>query len=109
MNKKSVITSTSIALLLLPAVGLAQPGLIGGNLTGLVGFIASVVLNVLWIGGVAFVVVMFMIAGFQYLSARGEQSKISQANNAVTYGLVGTVVIIVAWSILGIVRTQLGV
>ena len=109
MNKKIVIVSTSVILLALPIISLAQPGLIGGNLTGLVSFVASVILNMLWTGGVAFVVIMFMVSAFKYLTAQGDMNKVAEANRAVTFGLVGTGLVIVAWSILGIVRTQFGV
>ena len=112
-NKKIIASSVSAILLSLPAIvfaALPLPGVVGGNLTGLVDFIIdNVVLFILWSIAVAFVIIMFVIAGFKYLTAQGDPSKISEANKAVIWGLAGALVILVAYSIVSLVRTQLGV
>lgn len=37
-------------------------------------------------------VIMFIYAGFMYMTAAGDESKISKAKNAMTYAIVGMVV-----------------
>ena len=56
------------------------------------------VIDLIWIIFIGVTVVMFAIAGILYLTARGEPSKVSQANKAVIWGVVGVSVGILAWS-----------
>lgn len=114
MNKKIILSSTLAILLSLPVVSLglvipAPPGLLGGNLTGLASTVASVVTNILWTISVAFVIIMFVLAGFKYATAQSDSTKVSEATRAVVWGLAGTVVIILAYSIVSFVKNQLGI
>lgn len=109
MNKKIIGLSVLIILLILPVIGLAQPGQLGIPITTLIIDILNVALNVLWSIAVAFVIIMFTIAGFKYLTAQGDPSKISESNKAVIWGTVGTAVVVLAWSVIAVVRMQIGV
>lgn len=109
MNKKIGIISASVVALLLPAIGLAQPGVLTLPVTTVVDGIINVGLYILWAVAVAFVIIMFSIAGFKYLTAEGQQAKIDEANKAVIWGTVGTAVVVLAWSIVSLVRVQIGV
>lgn len=44
-------------------------------------------------------VITIIIAGFFYVTSRGDQARIVRAKNAITYGLVGLVVVIMAFTI----------
>ena len=116
MNKKFAISTLSI-FLLLPIISFAQgPILFPGtppltstvDLYTLAVLIASIILNATWVISVAFVIVQFIIAGFKFLSAQGNPQKIDEARHAVIWGTGGIVVILLAFSILVIMRVTLG-
>lgn len=109
MNKKLIIVS-SLATLFLPALGLAAvptvplPGLVT-DITVVVGAI----FNILWPLFAAFAVIMFIYAGFLFLSASGDSGKVGDARQAVLWGTVGIAVGLLAFSIPFIVKSLLGV
>jgi len=109
MNKKLAWLSL-VPLLALPVVGLAfdvltvpEPRVVNVNVVGLV----NLIFNFVWPIVVAVVIVLFILAGFIFLTAQGEPNKVAQARLAVVWGIVGVAVIILAYSIISIVRTQL--
>ena len=108
MKKYSIILSTA-GLLLLPTVIFAQPRAINLPIVTVVANLIATALTVVWMVAAAFVVIMFTIAGFKFLTAQGEGSKVNEARQAVIWGVVGVVVIILAWSIVTIVSIQFGV
>jgi len=104
----SVLASTG--LLLMPFVVLAQPpGSLSIPLTTFVANVAILIFDILWIVAATYVTIMFVIAGFKFSTAQGNMEKVKEARNAVIYGLVGTIVVILAWSMVAVIRTQLGV
>lgn len=114
MNKKIILVSTILSLL--PKIALAQilfPGIppltAGVDLFQLIIVVASVVLDATWIIAVAFVVVAFVIAGFKFLTAQGDPNKLHDARQAVIWGAGGVIVILLAFSILVVMRRTLGV
>ncbi len=109
MNKKLVILSVLAALLVFPFVSLAQPGVFGGSILLLVLGLVQTALTILWIVAAAFVVIMFVTAGFKFLTAQGDPTKLADARHAVVWGLVGAAVIVLAWSVIAVVRIQIGV
>lgn len=112
MDKKITILSSSTIVLLLPAVALAQnfnvPGVLNTTLLNTVIDVFGTALQVLWVVAMAVVIVMFVIAGFKFLTGQGDPGKMTEARQAVVWGLVGTAVIILAWSIVTIIRRELG-
>lgn len=110
MNEKIIKLSALSALLLTPTVAFAQPGPFPGTLVDVItDIVCETVFPILWIIAVAFVIIMFVIAGFKFLTAQGEASKVAEGRQAVVWGLVGAAVIILAWSVIFIVGTELGV
>jgi hypothetical protein len=63
----------------------------------------------MWIifGGIA--VIAFVVSGILFLTAGGAPEKVATARNAAIWGIAGVVVGILAYSILAIVGTALGV
>ena len=51
----------------------------------------------------AFAVICFVIAGILFLTAQGQAEKLTAARSAVIWGIVGVVVGLLAFSIIGIV------
>lgn len=55
---------------------------------------------------VPFIVFFIIYAGFLYVTARGNTSQVEQATRALTYAVIGGVIIIGAVTIAGIVRSM---
>lgn len=108
INKKIVISSAVSVLLALPAVIWAFTAPVTPSTTTLSDVIDGL-LNILWTVAVVVVIVVFILTGILFLTARGEPDKIKQARDAVVWGTVGTAVILISASILLIVRGLVGV
>ena len=110
MNKKLVTICALVALSTLPLSVFAVFNV--GNTTqpvqdqeiNPVDLINNVINKILWPVAVFIVVVLFIIAGFIYLTAHGEPGKIATANKAVAWGVVGVIVIAVAFSIIATIN-----
>jgi cytochrome bd-type quinol oxidase subunit 2 len=55
------------------------------------------------------VFIMFVIGGFNFLFAGGDQKKLEKARGTMTYAIIGVVVIVCAYLILLVVRAISGV
>lgn len=69
----------------------------------LVGFLQAL-LDVIMIFAVPLIVFMIIYAGFKYVMAQGNPGKVSEANKAIMYALVGGVLILGAWVILEVIQ-----
>lgn len=49
-------------------------------------------------------VIMFIYAGFMYMTAAGDESKITKAKNAMTYAIVGIVVAVLGFVVVATVQ-----
>ena len=61
------------------------------------------ILNVLIVIAVPIVVIFIILAGFKYVTARGNQNDIQDAHRALTYAVIGAVLIIGALAIAEII------
>lgn len=69
--------------------------------------INPIIANILIISGiVAFVTIL--LAGFTFISAAGDKAKTAQASQALTYGIIGLVVVVAAFVITRIMGAILG-
>ena len=109
MNKK-IIASTVTVLLTLPAVMLAfDPGTVPNAAPGLtINTLVDIIFSILWPVAVAFFIIMFVIAAFQFFTAQGDPGKVGSARQFVIWGIVGVVIALLAWSIPFIVRNTIG-
>ena len=110
MNKKIIAASTLAALLASPAFILAfSPGNIPNTVNTLtVGSLVDIIFSILWPIAVAFFIIMFILAAFQFATAQGDPGKLQAARSSVIFGVVGVVVALVAWSLVAIVRNMIG-
>jgi hypothetical protein len=108
--KNILLFSALIILLVLPLFSFAgfaaPPGDDGIKLSDLEGIFLKFI-RYLWMFFAGFATVMFLIAGFSYLTARGDGTKITNANRAVIFGFVGIAVAILAYSVISIVMSFL--
>ena len=73
--------------------------------TGLV-YILNQVISLLYIISGLFMFINFLLAGYQYLAAGADQSKIQQAGDRINIGLIGLILVVASFvlaSILGYV------
>jgi len=109
MNKKIFILS--LLFLFLPVLALAQfvPPVLGAVPAGGIIGIVNISLTLVWIIFVAIAVIMFVVAGIQFLTAQGDPSKIATARQSVIWGSVGIVVALIAFSVIAVLRGLVGV
>ena len=109
MNKKLIAASVLTFLLATPVVMLAfNPGPQPNTVTGLsIGDLIDIVFSILWPIAIAFFIVMFVLAGFQFLTARGNPEQVAQARQFVIWGLVGVAVALLAWSIPFVIKNMI--
>lgn len=77
------------------------------KLSDLNGVFATFISGVLGLVGIA-VLVMFVVAGFQFLSASGDKEAAAKARNTLTFAIIGLILAISAWMIINIVGSFLG-
>ncbi len=108
MNKK-LIASSVLTLLALPSVILALNFIPpSGNANFSPALLVVSILNFIWPLVVGATIISFLAAGFLYMTAQGEPTKVSAANKAVIGGVVGVVVILLAFSIINVVQIGTG-
>src|SRR3989338_5374408 len=109
MNKKIFILS--LLFLFLPVLALAQfvPPVLGAVPAGGIIGIVNISLTLVWIIFVAIAVIMFVVAGIQFLTAQGEPSKINTARQSVIWGTAGIVVALIAFSAVVMIKAILGI
>ena len=102
----TVLTATQTTLAALPG-----PPAIGGLAGGLLSFQNLIVniLNLVWYIFIAVSVIMFVVAGIQFLTAQGEPSKINTARQSVIWGTAGIVVALIAFSAVVMIKAILGI
>lgn len=85
-------------------VSLKNPFSVGNDLFKLMEALVNKV--VLPIGGVL-CVLGFIYAGFMYVTAGGNSTKIGDANRALLYSAVGTAILLGAWVIASVIRNTI--
>ncbi len=108
MKKKLIVLSLAI-FSVFPLVSLAvelvpPPGIIQNPLS-----IFDALFAILWPFFAAYAVLMFLVAGFLFLTAQGDSSKVKDARNALVFGAVGVAVGLLAFSIPWVLKVALGV
>ncbi len=77
-------------------------------LTGLEGIFSNVISLAIGFAGIAFFV-MFLVGGFQYLTAGGNPQQAEGAKKTLTYAILGLVFIALAYLILRFISSVTGV
>jgi hypothetical protein len=86
----------------------AQSGVnqVGGNQSGTSGSLTGMIrtgVNILLFITSAIAVVMIIYGGIKYVTSRGEAADVASAKNTILYAVVGLVVAILAYAIVGFV------
>jgi len=102
-TKKIAVSLATLSLIILPFAAMAytaQPEPTATSFT-VTGIISKVVMNV-WYVFAAIAVIMFVYAGVTFLTAGGAPEKIATARSAAIWGVVGVIVMILAYAIFNI-------
>lgn len=85
----------------------APAAALGGEKATLSTLLNPIIADILIISGiVAFGTILF--AGFSFISASGDKTKIEQSSQALTYGIIGLVVVVAAFLITRLLSSILG-
>jgi hypothetical protein len=108
MNKKIITTLFSVVLVALPAAVLAfsTPDQPTTPISSMLDVIDRIV-GFIWPLFIGLAILMFIYAGFMFLTARGEAGKIATARTAVVWGVIGLAVGIISAQIPFIVNKVL--
>ena len=70
--------------------------------------VVNKILGFLWLLFVGFAVIMFLISGFLFLTAKGDPNKLEVARDSLIWGVVGFIVGLLASSIPYIISNTIG-
>jgi FtsH-binding integral membrane protein len=76
---------------------------------GDIGNILDDIVSIIWEVFAVISVIMFILAGFEFINAQGEPAKINKARQFVIWGVVGIVVAIIGFSIVQTIQTGIGI
>lgn len=68
--------------------------------------IGTVIRTALSLLGAIFIIVL-IVAGFRWMTASGNEDKVTKAQNAIKRGLIGLVIVVAAWAIWTFLLTKL--
>jgi hypothetical protein len=107
MRKKPIIFSLLIVLAFSPitAFALNMPGQPGVGAAINPWAIFENILNFIWPIFVGVAILMFIYAGFMFLTANGEPGKVATARHALVWGIVGVLVALLAFSLVTILAS----
>ncbi len=102
MNKIK-LTLASASALLLPVLAFAQDDVARPGSIASIGALITKIEDFMWLifGGLA--VIMFIIAGIQFMTAGGAPEKVQAARSSFMWGVAGVVVAVVAFSIVKVI------
>lgn len=98
-----VISMLCLAPVTILAVDFGTPPVVQTNANPNAGtFISNllgILLDLIWIIFVAFAIIMFIVAGFQFLGAQGEPDGVKKARNSLIWGAIGVAIAVTAFTI----------
>lgn len=110
--KEKIIALTSISLLLVPVVALAQPPETLPAVVTTPGDIIRIietVANWLFVILLAVALIFILIAAYQFLTSGGDPTRVAAARQNLLYALVGIAVAFLARGLVALVRFVLGI
>lgn len=88
------------------ATGYEDPSTQGGALSNLTLIISNMLGFATIVGGLFFVM-YFIMAAYKWLGSNGDPNKLSESRNQMVHGVIGLLIIVAAYSIIGLVGTLL--
>ena len=104
----NLIAQTSLGTLKPPSTaystGSEENAVAVANLEGFI----SAMIGLLTILAGVFFIVYFLMAAFKWLTAGGDSGKVSKARDQILQGVIGLVVVVAAYAVIGLIGTVLG-
>lgn len=69
--------------------------------------ITSLITTITVVGGLAFLI-YFIVGGLKWITAGGDKAKVTEAQTQITQALVGLIIIVVSYFLVGIIGSVLG-
>lgn len=66
-------------------------------------------LNLLFIAAMVLAVIVMLYSGLQWITSKGDAAKIKAARARLIYALLGVIVVVMAYFLIGVIRNLLGV
>ncbi len=107
---KNLIKYSVLGLSMFPVLASAANAITGGPTSA--GDVWTIINNLLgWMVGLFFLAatVFILLAGFKYMTAAGDESKVTEAKNYLTYAVIGIAVGLLAFAIPNILASFLKV
>ena len=98
--KKIIIGGLIATVLVMPLTCLAVSNIV--DIVNKFIYVANLFLQV----ALAIAVIFIIIAGFKWMTAGGEEDKISEARKYLLYGAIGIAIIVLAWTIVSYIIPQ---
>lgn len=111
MNKKLIIALSAAIAFTAPVIALAafpNPPALPGTVPDLWTVVVRV-LQVIWPIFIGLSIIMYIIAGFLFVTANGDPGKIGTARQSVIWATVGIVVALISFSLPWVIGSALGV
>ncbi len=71
--------------------------------------VLSVALGGFTLVAVIYFLFVFLTAAFEWMSAAGDSGKVQKAKDSMTNGLIGLIILVAAYAIIGVIGTMLGI
>lgn len=68
----------------------------------------STIIGVMTVVAAIWFIFQFIIAGFQWIQSGGEKNNLEQARDKITNSLIGLIIVVSAWIIIGVIGKILG-
>ncbi len=108
MINKKVITAILLSLLPITALAFNSGGVPDSAPTLLVGDLIDVFFGIVWPVVVAFAIIAFIASAILFMTAQDDPMRLVQARQALLYGVIGTSVAILAFSMPFVIRNTIG-
>lgn len=79
-----------------------------GGLSGAGEGIIQLIINLLFVFGIAIALISILYSAIQWIVSRGEKEKIQNARNRLIYSLIGLTIIFIAFLIINLIFTLIG-
>ena len=105
MKKKIVVHILLLTLFLFPLVGFTQDIESGDDVIQIIINIT----NFIWAVFMVITVIAFLVAGFFYITAAGDPTKVTRANKMVLYSIIGVAVALLSGGMVALIQSFLEV
>lgn len=71
--------------------------------------VVSTIVGVMTVVAAIWFIFQFIIAGYQWISSGGDKNNLQQARDKITNSLIGLIIVVAAWIVIGVIGQILGI